>query len=57
MTLFRDNKHSEYEDKEWVFVVEDVSTSTLLTPCLLMLSAENLCKQFGPKSAATKHEA
>ena len=24
MTLFRDNKHSEYEDKEWIFVIEDV---------------------------------
>ena len=25
MTLFRDSKHAEYEDKEWVFVIEDVS--------------------------------
>ncbi|KAJ8308401.1 hypothetical protein KUTeg_013275 [Tegillarca granosa] len=23
VTLFRDNKHSEFEDKEWLFVIED----------------------------------
>lgn len=25
VTLFRDSRHSEYEDKEWTFVIEDVS--------------------------------
>ena len=29
----------------------------LLTPCLLMLSADNFCKQFGTKSGLTKHFA
>ena len=24
VTLFRDHRHDEYEDKEWTFVVEDV---------------------------------
>jgi len=24
VTLFRDNRHSEYEDKEWTFLLEDV---------------------------------
>lgn len=25
VTLFRDNKHAPYEDKDWHFVIEDVS--------------------------------
>ena len=29
VTLFRDSRHSEYEDKEWTFVIEDVSDSSL----------------------------
>ena len=28
-----------------------------LTHCLIVLSAENFCKQFGPRSGQTKHLA
>ena len=32
-------------------------TLCTLTHCLLVLSTDNLCKQFGPRSCATKHHA
>ena len=32
----------------------NVSTFFLLILCLLMSSADNICKQFGPRSGATK---
>lgn len=25
VTLFRDSRHAEYEDKEWTFLLEDVN--------------------------------
>ena len=28
MSLFRDTKHGTYEDKEWTFIIEDVSVVT-----------------------------
>jgi hypothetical protein len=31
VTLFRDNQHVEYEDKEWMFQIEDVGCSGILS--------------------------
>jgi hypothetical protein len=28
VTLFRDNRQAEFEDKEWMFHIEDVSSSS-----------------------------
>ena len=33
------------------------TVSVTLTHCLLVSSADNLCKQFGPRSSPTKHGA
>lgn len=30
VTLFRDSRQEEYEDKEWTFVIEDVSILNML---------------------------
>lgn len=33
VTLFRDNRTNEFEDKEWTFVIEDVSDRVFAFVC------------------------
>ena len=37
VTLFRDNRHSEYEDKEWTFLLEDVCLVVALSHSIYYL--------------------